>query len=213
VSKATDHADRYHCSKLESNCFTRLCAASLGVFARDSVLRRSDRCLYHHVKWAAAMADPVRSAQASAPGTIAPLNIPAAEKLAEAATISPSHPEGSSSRNTTQIHSGTMSSMRTSTPNYISGDELATAKRRTSIRIVRKSGGPTPPARGRSAGPTLPRAWSRANSSRNGKAVLIAIWHQTFKRSQNKVVSLLALSARDSIGRTTHENRTSRMND
>jgi hypothetical protein len=142
----------------------------------------------NHVKWAAAMADPVRSAQASAPGTIAPLNIPAAEKLAEAATISPSHPEGSSSRNTTQIHSGTMSSMRTSTPNYISGDELATAKRRTSIRIVRKSGGPTPPARGRSAGPTLPRAWSRANSSRNGKAVLIAIWHQTFKRSQNSKI-------------------------
>ena len=141
----------------------------------------------NHVKRAAAMANPVRSAQASAPETIAPLNIPAAEKLAEAATISPSHPEGSSSRNTTQIHSGTMSSMRTSTPNYISGDELATPTRHTSIRIVRKSG-PTPPARGGSAGPTLPRAWSRANSSRNGKAVSVAIWHQTFKRSQNSKI-------------------------
>ena len=141
----------------------------------------------NHVKWAAALADPVRSAQA-APETIAPLNIPGPEKLAGAVTISPSHTEGSSSRNTTQIHSGTMSSMRTSTPNYISGDELATPKRRTSIRIVRKSGGPTPLAGGRSAGPTLPRAWSRANSSRNGKAVLMAILHQTFKRSQNSKI-------------------------
>ena len=119
----------------------------------------------NHVKRAAAMADPVRSAQASTPETIAPLNIPGPEKLAGAATIPPSHPEGSSSRNTTQIHSGTMSSMRTTTPNYIIGDELATPKRRTSIRIVRKSGGPAPPVWGRSASPTLPRAWSRANSS------------------------------------------------
>jgi hypothetical protein len=145
----------------------------------------------NHVKGAAVLADPVRSAQASAPETIAPLNIPGPEKLAGAATISPSHAEGSSSRNTTQIHSGTMSSTRTSTPNYISGisgDELAMPKRRTSIRIVRMSGSPTPLAGGRSAGPTLPRAWSRANSSRNGKAVLIATWRQTFKRSQNSKI-------------------------
>jgi hypothetical protein len=142
----------------------------------------------NQLKRAAVLADPVRSAQASAPETIAPLNIPGPEKLAGAATISPSNAEGSSSRNTTQIHSGTMSSMRTSTPNYISRDELATPKTRTSIRIVRKSGGPAPLARGRSAGPTLPRAWSRASSSRNGKAVLIASWRQTFKRSQNSKI-------------------------
>jgi hypothetical protein len=129
----------------------------------------------NHLKNAAETIAPVYSAGASAAEPIASRNIRGPETVQESGSIAQA----------TQKQSAVVTSSRTSLPKRKGGDQLSMLiKMRMSLRNVRTPA-PAPAARSRSTAPSVSKAWSRANSSRHGKAELIAIWHQSLKRSQN----------------------------